>query len=227
MIIKKCHSWNVTPKEAVNIQKRLLRYVRIRPLKRKISLIASADVSFTDRYAFGAVCVMTFPELKPVEYITRRTKVLFPYVPTLLSFREGPVLCRCFKALRNNPDLIIFDGQGIAHPRKMGLATHFGVILDVPTIGSAKSHLCGEWNMPGNEKGDFSYVVDKTGSRIGVVLRTRESVKPIFVSPGHLIDIQGSVSNIIECTKRYRIPDPIRMSHRTCTEYKRGSEIKI
>jgi deoxyribonuclease V len=102
----------------------------------------------------------------------------------------------------------------------MGLATHLGIILDVPTVGSAKSHLYGRWEMPGNERGDFSYILDGKGFRIGAAVRTRSRTKPIFVSPGHLIDIEGSVSKIMACTTRYRIPEPIRMSHRICTEYK-------
>ncbi|MBN1872475.1 MAG: endonuclease V [Candidatus Omnitrophica bacterium] len=223
MIIKKLHSWTVTSAEAIEIQRRLSKSVKILPLKSKISSIAGADVSFKDGYAFGAVFVMTFPSLELIESVVSKVKITFPYVPTLLTFREGPVLCKCLESLKSNPDLVIFDGQGIAHPRAMGLASHLGILLNTPTIGCAKSHLWGKWRMPGNKKGCFSYIEGRTGTAVGAVLRTRERVKPIFISPGHRIDVDGSIAILLKCATKYRIPEPIRMSHKLCTDYKKGS----
>lgn len=213
MEIRRIHSWNVLPKEAVLIQKRLLKRLRIEPLRNFPKLIASADASFKNNKAIGAVVVMTFPDLEVVEKIVKKRVVSFPYVPTLLTFREGPVLCECFRALKNEPDLMIFDGQGIAHPRRMGLATHLGILLGKPSIGCAKSKLYGECRDHRIRKGNFHYLKGKDGVKIGAVLRTREGVKPIFVSPGYMIDIEDSVKIILQCTRKYRIPEPIRLSH--------------
>ena len=213
MRTRKIHSWRVSPKKAILIQKRLRKNLKIIPLRKIPCLIASADASFEKNKAIGAVAVMTFPGLKVVEKVVRKRKLTFSYIPTLLTFREGPVLCECFRALKSKVDLVIFDGQGIAHPRQMGLATHLGMLLGKSSIGCAKSRLYGEYRDPGNKKGDFCYLKDKKGAKIGAVLRTRERVKPIFVSPGHMIDIRDSVDIIIRCSKKYRIPEPIRISH--------------
>lgn len=213
MKIREIHSWDVPPKDAILIQKKLLKKLRIEPLRKIPRLIAGADVSFAGNKAIGAVVVMKFPELEVIEKIVKKDDLGFPYIPTLLSFREGPVLCRCFRALRNNVDIIIFDGQGIAHPRRIGLAAHLGMLIGRPSIGCAKSRLCGKFENPGNKKGDFSYLKADDGKKIGAVLRTREGVKPVFVSPGHMIDMEGSIKIIMECSKKYRIPEPVRMSH--------------
>jgi len=157
---------------------------------------------------------MTFPELKVAEKIVKKRNLDFPYIPTLLTFREGPVLLECFRSLKNNPDLIIFDGQGIAHPRRMGIAAHLGILLGKASIGCAKSRLYGECKNPGNKKGDFCYLRSRDGTKIGAVLRTRAGVKPIFVSPGYMIDIEDSIEIVLRCCSKYRIPEPIRMSHR-------------
>ena len=214
MKIRKIHSWSISPRKAILIQEKLLKKLRIEPLRKTPRLIASADASFDDNKVIGAVVVMRFPELKIVEQVKHKRRLYFPYIPTLLTFREGPVLLECFRALKENPDLVIFDGQGIAHPRKMGLATHLGIILGKPTIGCAKSRLYGSFRTPGYRKGNFCYLKDKNGAKIGAILRTREGVKPIFVSPGHMIDIENSVKVIMQCSGKYRIPEPIRMSHR-------------
>lgn len=214
MKVKRIHLWNVPPKEAILIQSRLLKRLRIGPLLKIPKLIASADASFKKNKVIGAIVVMTFPELEVVEKIVKKMVVSFPYIPTLLTFREGPVLCECFRALKNEPDLIIFDGQGIAHPRKMGLATHLGILLGKPSIGCAKSKLYGEYRKPGAKKGNFHFLANKDGAKIGAVLRTREGVKPVFVSPGHMLDIKDSVKIILQCSGKYRIPEPIRLSHR-------------
>jgi deoxyribonuclease V len=213
MKARKIHFWDVSPKEAILIQKRLLKGLRIQPLRKIPKLIASADVSFNRDRVIGAVVVMKFPTLEAIERIVKKKDTAFPYIPTLLSFREGPVLCECFNALKKDPELIIFDGQGIAHPRKMGLATHLGILLKRPSIGCAKSKLYGETKAPAVRKGSFRYIKDNDGLKIGAILRTREGVKPVFISPGHMINIEDSIKIILQCSKKYRIPEPIRMSH--------------
>lgn len=213
MKIRRIHSWRVSPREAILTQERLQKKLRIEQLRKIPKLIAGADVSFNRNNAIGAVVVMSFPGLEVIEEVVKTRDLEFPYIPTLLTFREGPVLCDCFRVLKNTPDIIIFDGQGIAHPRRMGIASHLGILLERPSIGCAKSKLYGESETPLDKKGDFCYLKDKDGEKIGAVLRTREGVKPVFVSPGHMIDIKDSVKIIMQCSKKYRIPEPIRMSH--------------
>ena len=140
-------------------------------------------------------------------------KISYPYIPGLLTFLEGPVLKKCFKALKIEPDIIIFDGQGIAHPRNMGIAAHMGILLDKPTIGCAKTWLYGEYKEPAKTQGAFSYLLDQKAKKIGAVLRTRDNVRPLFVSPGNKMDIDSAVEVILMCTKRYRLPEPIRLAH--------------
>ena len=175
--------------------------------------MAGADASFDDDRAIGAVVIMKIPGFEVVESAAVERRLNFPYIPTLLTFREGPVLLECFRVLKSEPDLIIFDGQGIAHPRGMGLAAHLGVLTGKPSIGCAKSKLYGDYKEPGGMKGDFSYLKDKSGKRIGAVLRTRSGVKPVFVSPGHMINIEDSVKTVLKCCDKYRIPEPVRFSH--------------
>jgi deoxyribonuclease V len=136
----------------------------------------------------------------------------FPYVPGLLTFREGPILLEAIRRLHRRPDVIMFDGQGIAHPRRFGLASHLGLILNVPTVGCAKSCLTGHFIGPGPSKGSWSPLIDR-GETIGAVVRTREKVTPVFVSPGHMIDLQGAIEVVLNCCTRYREPEPIRWAH--------------
>ncbi len=142
-------------------------------------------------------------------------KLHFPYVPGLLTFREGPVLLKAFRQLESEPDLIIFDGQGIAHRQGFGIASHMGVILDKPTIGSAKSKLVGEYREPGRRRGSFSKLY-LDGKIIGAVLRTQDGVKPIFVSQGHRIDLRSALKIVLNSATKYRLPDPIRFVHNKC-----------
>ncbi|MGB2879731.1 MAG: endonuclease V [Candidatus Omnitrophota bacterium] len=179
----------------------------------KIRLIAGVDVSVKDNMSNAAIVVLTYPGLEIKQVITYTTGTQFPYIPGLLSFREGPVILECVKKLTLEPDLFLFDGQGLAHPRKTGLATHMGVILDKPSIGSAKSHLFGTYREPGKKKGSFSLIKDKDGNSIGAVLRTRDNTNPVFVSPGYLTDIPSSVEIVLSCSPKYKIPEPIRAAH--------------
>lgn len=213
MQIDRLHDWKVTPSEGRELQERLRRRVELRPLPGRVRLVAGADMSFSRERGvfFGAVVLLSFPELQVVEEVSARHKPTFPYVPGLLSFREGPVLLRAFEKLKRTPDVVIFDGQGQAHPRRLGLASHLGLWLKIPSIGCAKSRLIGEYRMPAEAKGRASTLRDE-GQQIGVVLRTREAVKPLFVSPGHLADFETSTRLVLECCTRYRLPEPTRLA---------------
>lgn len=221
MFYRNLHPWNVTLKEAIEIQNRLRREITLRRNFKEIKLIAAADVSTSaeeDRIV-AAVVVVSFPELKLIEESQDCVLIRFPYRPGFLTFREGPALLSIFSKIKNGPDLILFDGQGIAHPRRMGIATHLGIILDKPTIGCAKSHLYGEFLQPKIEKGSYSLIKDtSTGETLGAVLRTRRAVKPIFVSPGYRIDLPSAIKIVLSCSPKYRIPEPLRIAHHLANE---------
>ena len=156
---------------------------------------------------------MTFPGLELLEQSLWEGEVEFPYIPGLLGFREAPALVGALKRLRREPEVILCDGHGLAHPRGLGLACHLGLVVGIPTIGCAKTPLFGEWKQPGRARGANSPIVGREGEVIGVVLRTRAGVKPIFVSPGHLIDLSRAVEIVLACSPRYRIPAPLRAAH--------------
>ena len=185
--------------------------------------IAGVDVSVSRSRgaATGAVVVLEYPGLRLVEASVIRGEVDFPYVPGLLSFREAPLVLRACQALETTPDLILVDGQGIAHPRRIGLASHLGLFLDMPTIGCAKSRLCGSHEVPGVEPGEYAELVDKR-EIIGVVLRTKIGTKPVYVSVGHMIDLPAAVHWVLECCKGYRLPEPLRLAHQAA-----GGNLKL
>ncbi len=212
MKFKKLHPWNLNPQQAISLQNKLRKNLRFRKFQGYANLIAGADVSFKENKAIAAVVVCSYPDFKIMERLRSIDKISYPYIPGLLTFREGPVLEKCFKALKHEPDIIIFDGQGIAHPRNMGIATHMGILLDKPTIGCAKTRLYGEYKEPPRNRGAFSYLFNKE-RRIGAVLRTRTDVKPVFVSPGYKMDIENCIKLILMCTGKYRIPQPLRLAH--------------
>lgn len=205
--------WPDTIGDAQKIQKRLVHRIQIRPLEKIPLFIAGADASFSGNRVIGAACLFSYPGLELLESAYATTQSPFPYIPGFLSFREGPVILSAVRKLKRAPDLILFDGQGIAHPAAMGIATHLGIILDIPSIGCAKSRLIGEYREPAETKGSFSQLLYK-GKTVGAAVRTRDRVKPVFVSPGHLIDVQEAVDIALKCTGRYRIPVPIREADR-------------
>jgi deoxyribonuclease V len=196
-------------REARRIQRELRSNVKIIPLKKTPRLIAGVDAAFTGTKVIAAACLYTFPELAPVEDVHAVENIRFPYIPGLLSFREGPAIIRAVRKLSGRPDVMLFDGQGIAHPEGMGIASHIGVLLNIPAIGCAKSRLVGDYREPGHLKGRHTDLTFHN-KKIGTVLRTRENVKPLFISPGHLIDRKGAVSIVLRCLGRYRLPEPIR-----------------
>jgi deoxyribonuclease V len=208
------HPWKVSVKTAIRIQQNLSKEITLNYNLSKIQRIAGVDVAFSNEEAVCAVCVFDFPELNLIEVIKAKAKITFPYIPGLLTFREGPAVLSAFRRLRNRPDVILFDGQGICHPRRMGIAAHLGIILDIPSIGCAKSHLCGVYQMPKDNKGSFSYIYEKgTGDILGAVLRTRKQVKPLFVSCGYKISLKQAIKIVLGLCPKYRIPQPLRYAH--------------
>jgi deoxyribonuclease V len=222
MQIPHLHDWNVTPQEAIALQNKLVSQVIYdRSLDiNKVKLVAGVDVSVKENTSQAAIVVLSYPDLNVVEAVQSQAATPFPYIPGLLAFREGPVLENAFKQLQLEPDVFIFDGMGRAHPRRMGIATHMGLWLQRPTIGCGKTFLLGTFTEPDNERGAYSELKHK-GEIIGVVLRTRANVKPVFISPGHLIDLQSSIALVMNCTTKYRLPDPIRMAHQTAGKFEK------
>jgi deoxyribonuclease V len=221
MKILKLHSWYPSPSNAVKIQHRLTKRIRLKFPCKKVNIIAGADASFKDGEAVGAVCVFSFPGLEVLEAAVRTRPITYPYISGLLTFREGPVLLDCFKELKHEPDIIIFDGQGIAHFRNMGIATHLGIILSKPSIGCAKSRLTGTIKPVGIKKGSYSYITDRHNRIIGATVRTRDGVKPVFVSPGHKMTVSKSIEIILNTAGRFRLPEPIRLAHHLASAGKR------
>jgi len=215
--IRKLHNWGLTPSQARQLQQRLAHLVIQRALPRRVSSVAGADVSMDPRgtRAAAAISVLSFPELTIREVVTVEGTVRFPYVPGLLTFREGPILLDAFRKLKIRPDVILFDGQGLAHPRGMGIATHVGLFLEVPTVGCAKSPLVKPRSEPGPRRGARSSI-EREGRLVGVALRTRTGVRPVYVSPGHLADVPTSARLVLSCCRSFRIPEPLRSAHREC-----------
>lgn len=217
------HSWRVTPKEAAEIQLKLKPRVCLNNSFDKIKKIAGADVSYSGNKAIGGVVVFEFPHLKPVEKQFFISSLEFLYIPGLLTFREGPALLGALEKIRNEPDLILFDGQGTLHPKRMGIATHLGLLLNIPTIGCAKSKLIGEYSLPGEEKGSYTLIKDKE-EIIGAAVRTKRRVKPVFISPGNKINLATSIEIVLECIRKYRLPEPLREAHLLVGAIKRKYE---
>jgi deoxyribonuclease V len=204
----------VTPAEGIEMQKRLRGLVKRTWDGRAVELIAGADVHFPSRGAVrAAIVVLSYPGLEIVESSLYEGRCTFPYIPGLLSFREIPPLVEAWSKLRAKPDCLLCDGQGIAHPRGLGLASHFGLILGVPTVGCAKSPLFGAFDEPGPKRCDTSPIKDPKGKTIGLVVRTRDRTRPLYVSVGHLVSLKRAVSLVLSCSKRFRIPEPLRAAH--------------
>lgn len=212
--IRKLHAWDLETAGARAVQQRLRERVLLQPLALgRISAVAGCDLAVSRRLgrAVAATVVMSFPALEPVETRVHDSPLVFPYIPGLLSFREIPALVACLERVETPFDVMLCDGQGIAHPRRLGLASHLGLMLDLPTIGCAKSRLLGVHDEPGVERGAFAPLYDR-GERIGSVLRTRDDVKPLYVSPGHRVDHPSSRRITLACATRYRLPEPTRLA---------------
>jgi deoxyribonuclease V len=214
MDIPLIHSWKVSPAEAIQIQEKLRKKLRLQPPRIPLKTIAAGDVSYSrmDDMVYAAFLPFTYPDLIPLESASAQGHASFPYIPGLLTFREAPILLEAFSKLKTRPDLILIDGQGIAHPSSMGIAAHIGLILNLPAIGCAKSRLVGTHEEPGPERGKAVPLIDG-GRTVGMVLRTREGVKPVYVSPGHKMDMESSVKIVLSLCRGYRIPEPLRQAH--------------
>ncbi len=210
------HSWNVTPEEAKHLQNKLRTQVIRTDRYRAIKTVAGVDIGFKNNIALASVVVLNFPDLQVIDGVVAETRVNFPYIPGFLSFREIPPLLVAFVRLQTEPDLVIVDGQGIAHPRRFGLASHLGLILDKPTIGCAKSRLCGQYAEPDGEKGSYTNLLDKD-EIIGSALRTRTNVSVVYVSIGHRISLDSARMLTLACCKGYRLPETTRYAHKAAS----------
>ena len=210
------HSWNVTPEEARRLQNGLRTQVVRTDQFGKINTVAGVDIGLKKDIAFASVVVLSFPDLQVVDSVVTESPVRFPYIPGLLSFREIPPLLTAFTQLQTEPDLVIVDGQGIAHPRRFGLASHLGLILDKPTIGCAKSRLCGQYEEPESEQGSYTYLMDK-GEVIGAVVRTRRNVQVVYISIGHRISLDSARTLTLACCRGYRLPETTRYAHKAAS----------
>ena len=219
------HRWRVGPAAARKIQERLRSAVRLERLAWPPRTVAGTDVAYDkgEQRAIAGVVLLSFPELKLLEEHWAGVPCDFPYVPGLLSFREAPALLAALRKLRSLPDVIMVDGQGLAHPRRFGLASHLGVLLDLPTLGCAKSRLIGQADEPGGERGCTADLIDD-GEVIGAVLRTRPQVAPIFVSVGHRMLLADAVSLALACSPRFRVPEPTRLADQLVSRRRRQME---
>jgi len=245
MQTKNLHSWNLSYKQAADLQRKLACKVKFTPLKKQPKLIAGLDCALSrdgKRIIAAAVVLKihepryTFhePQFELIETATASQKLTFPYIPGLLSFREAPACIAAVKKLKTEPDLFLIDGQGIAHPRRLGLAAHLGLFFDKPTVGCAKSRLTGTFENPPLEKGTYTLLKDKKSLKrntqyairntqyeiIGAVVRTRTNVKPLFVSVGNKCTLKDAINITLRCAAKYRLPEPTRLAHQLVSKLK-------
>lgn len=213
------HSWDVTPKQAIEIQKRLRSQIITEDRLGEVRHIAGVDVGFEDlgRVTRAAVVVLSLSDLQPVDQSLARLPTRFPYVPGLLSFREIPAVLGALDGLSIRPDLLLCDGHGIAHPRRLGIASHLGLLTGIPSVGVGKSRLVGEHAVVPASKGKWVPLLDGN-EVIGAVLRTRERVKPVFISPGHRISLETSLDYVMRAITRYRLPETTRLADRLASD---------
>lgn len=219
------HRWDLTPREAVALQNDLRDRVVAEDKLGPVEHVAGVDVGFEDdgKTTRAAVAVLSFPQLQLVDCAIVRMPTRFPYVPGLLSFREAPAVLAALAALHVRPDLILVDGHGLAHPRRLGIASHLGLAADIPTIGVAKSRLIGEHRAPANRRGASAVLKDK-GETIGAVLRTKANVNPVYVSVGHRVSLKTALRYAMQCVTKYRLPETTRWAHRLASSPPREAE---
>jgi deoxyribonuclease V len=223
------HSWDVTVEEARDLQSRLKNEIDVssRLDFSSVKIVAAADISFNkyENILYAGVVLVSYPDLETISVHRIKTLAGFPYIPGYLSFREAPAIIEIFRQVKIKPDALLCDGQGIAHPRAFGLASHLGLLLDIPSIGCAKSVLVGEFQKPCTTRGSTAELI-YGGKTVGMALRTRDHVKPIFVSTGHKIHISDALQLVLSCCPRYRIPEPIRQAHRAVNELRQEDKIQ-
>jgi deoxyribonuclease V len=210
------HPWTIDPQQAVKIQSELRERLILTWDGRAVNSVGGVDIGLVGDEARAAIVVLRFPELTPIEGVTANIAVTFPYIPGLLAFREGPAVLAAWEQLRAKPDLILFDGQGIAHPRGIGIAAHMGLWLERPAIGVAKSRLYGRHAEVGPNRGETAALYDQRDAKhiIGAVVRSKDNVNPLYISPGHLMDVPNAVELVLQCVTRYRLPEPTRWAHK-------------
>jgi deoxyribonuclease V len=207
------HPWDLTPRQAVQQQLELASLVRATDDWERCETVAGIDVGIRAGRARAAIVVFAIDALCELEHQVVERPLTFPYVPGLLSFREAPVVLEALERLQTTPDFLMLDGQGLAHPRRLGIACHLGVLLDCPSIGCAKSRLCGESSAPSAERGAWTPLRDGE-TLIGAVVRTRTAVRPVYVSVGHRVSLPAAIDLVLRCGAGYRLPEPIRWAHR-------------
>lgn len=210
------HPWDVDPKKAARIQSKLKKHCVTASFNFRNYIVGGIDVSYKTgkKEAAAAIVVMDYPSMKIQEVSIAIAPVDFPYIPELLVFREGPAIVKAWEKLKIKPHLILLDGQGTAHPAHFGLACHMGVLLHTPSIGCAKSHLYGSFNPPAEIKGSFSYILDPLDNKkIGAVLRSRENVSCLYISPGYKMNLSSAITTVFALIHRYRLPEPLRLAH--------------
>ncbi len=215
MTISPLHPWTLEPDEAARLQDSLRQRLILRWDGRPVTAVGGVDVHLAGEHSRAAIVVLSFPQLTPLTVAIAETPLAFPYIPGLLAFREGPAVLAAWEKLALKPDLLLFDGQGIAHPRRLGIAAHMGLWLQTPTIGVAKSRLYGHHPSVGQHRGDYVELRDERQPEavIGAVLRTRENTNPLYISPGHLMDNEHAVTFTLACCRGYRLPEPTRRAH--------------
>ncbi len=230
MKVNPLHRWDVSREEAVKIQHHLRRQVLRERTFSQVSTVAGVDVGLKNRNTVrAAIVVLSYPQLAPIDQSLAELPVSFPYVPGLLAFREAPVVLAALEKLETEPDLFICDGQGFAHPRRLGIATHLGLVIDKPSIGCAKSRLCGTHRQPAAEAGSWVHLYDGQ-EVIGAVVRTRTNVQPLYVSIGHKIDLESAIDYVLNCCRGYRLPETTRYAHRVAGGEKltlKGSQLSL
>jgi len=215
MSLPPLHPWTLDPEEALRLQERLREQLRLRWDGRPVATVGGVDVHLAGEQGRAAIVVLSFPQLSPLTAAVAETPLRFPYIPGLLAFREGPAVLAAWERLTIKPDLLLFDGQGIAHPRRLGIAAHLGLWLGTPSIGVAKSRLYGRHAAVGERPGDRAELWDEGDPtlQLGFALRTRERCNPLYVSPGHLIDLEHALAFTLACVRGYRLPEPTRRAH--------------
>ena len=214
MKIKPLHKWNLSPQQAIELQKQLAYEVIAEDkFEEPIKTVAGIDLGYDvdSNISRAVVVVLKFPELELIESAEAKMPIQFPYIPGLLSFRETPVAIKALEKLETAPDLILCDGQGLAHPRGFGIACHIGLIADVPTVGAAKSVLVGKFENPGERRGNFAPMIYKQ-REVGAAVRTRDNVQPMYVSAGHRISLETAVKYVLACAPKYRLPETTRLA---------------
>lgn len=216
MNVQVLHPWTLDPEEAMKVQARLRERLVLAWDGRDVNAVGGVDIGLSEDHARAAIVVLRFPDLAPIEAATAEVPLVFPYIPGLLAFREGPAFLATWEKLEHLPDLVMFDGQGIAHPRGIGIAAQMGLWIDRPTIGVAKSRLYGRHAAPGPNKGDTVPLFDQRypDKVIGAVLRSKEKTNPLYISPGNRIDVAHSVEFVKKCITGYRLPEPTRWAHK-------------